>query len=244
MKKDSGVFSWSGGKDSSLALYHVLKEDKIDVKVLLANINSTRNRLSMHGVRRELIDAQAKSIGLPLEFVELPNQPSMDEFDILLQNKLGELKKRGIDHAIYGDIFLEDLRKYRVQQLEKVGLGHYFPIWKGNTKELVEEFIELGFKAITVCIKSELLDESFVGRIIDQDFVNELPDSVDPCGENGEFHSFVFDGPVFNHNISFKKGEIVYREYQAPKKKDKACTLSNETDSSKMGFWFCDLKPA
>lgn len=242
MDVNKSVFSWSGGKDSSLALYHVLKNKTHDVDLLLANINSFRNRLSMHGVRRELIEAQARSIGIPLSFVELPAQPTMKEFDQLLGSKLNHLKEQGIEEVIYGDIFLEDLKNYRVNQLKALGLKAHFPIWGRDTTELVNEFIGVGFKAIVVCVKSDFMNESFVGRIIDKSFLADLPENVDPCGENGEFHSFVFDGPIFKNKIAFKIGEKIYKEYKAPKKMDKADTLSKEINSKKMGFWFCDLK--
>ena len=139
-----------------------------------------------------------------------------------------DLKSQGITHSIFGDIFLEDLKKYREERLKEVDLQGVFPIWKQDTLETVHEFINLGFKAITVCVDAQKMDKSFVGRIIDEEFLKELPEGVDPCGENGEFHSFVFDGPIFSQAIKFEIGEKVKREY------NKGAEFENS-------FWFCDL---
>jgi uncharacterized protein (TIGR00290 family) len=153
-----------------------------------------------------------------------------------MKENLRQLKNENYGHAIFGDIFLEDLKNYREQQLATVGLNAVFPIWKRNTVELVHEFIELGFKTILVCIKGDLLPKEFAGRIIDKEFLKDLPKNVDACGENGEFHSFVFDGPVFSKPVKFKKGEIVYKEYAAPKTND--CFT---TPQPSVGFYFQDL---
>ena len=235
------IFNWSGGKDSSLALYEMLKNPEYSIDGLLTNVNSALNRISMHGVRLELIQAQVDGIGIPLSTLNLPEQPGMEHFNRITSNKLAELKEKGFSHAVYGDIFLEDLKKYREQELKKAGFQPVFPLWQRDTTELVHEFIDAGFKAIVVCIKSDLLDKSFCGRILDHNFIYDLPDNVDPCGENGEFHTFVFDGPVFRSPISFIKGEVVFKEYKAPKRSD---SHSKKTNPEKMGFWFCDLLPA
>lgn len=195
----------------------------------------------MHGVRVELIQAQAESIGIPLQTINLPLEPGMDEFDKITINKMGELKSEGFTHSAFGDIFLEDLKQYRQDLMQRAGFNSVFPIWQRDTKKLVYEFIEAGFKAIVVCIKSELLDKSFCGRILDHDFISDLPDNVDPCGENGEFHTFVFDGALFTTPIPFIKGDLVFKEYKAPQK---AGSHSEETNPEKLGFWFCDLLPA
>jgi len=184
----------------------------------------------MHGVSRVLLEQQAQSIGLPLTTVELPEEASMEIYEPIIERKVTELKQEGYSTAAFGDIFLEDLRTYREEQLDKVKMNASFPLWKRDTKELLKEFLDLGFKTIVVCIKSDLLDQSFVGRTIDDSFIEDLPDNVDPCGENGEFHTFCYDGPIFKNPIQFKLGETVYKSYQSPDKED--------TD---MGFWFCDL---
>lgn len=230
-------FNWSGGKDSALALYHAQKSEVYQVEKLLTNINGKHHRISMHGVREELLVQQAESIGVPLQKIILPEEPSMQEYEQEMKDNLLTLKKENFTHAIFGDIFLEDLKAYREKQLATIGLTAAFPIWKRNTVELIHEFIDLGFKTILVCIKADLLPKEFAGRIIDREFLKDLPKNVDACGENGEFHTFVFDGPIFSKPISFTKGEIVYKEYVAPK------TDENLTTSSSFGFYFQDLIP-
>lgn len=229
-------FNWSGGKDSALALYQAQKNGKYSVERLLTNINGKTRRVSMHGVREELLEQQAESIGLPLQKIILPEEPSMPEYEQQMKENLLALKKENFTHAIFGDIFLEDLKTYREQQLALLGLTAVFPIWKRDSVDLIHEFLDLGFKTIVVCIKAGLLPKEFVGRIIDKDFLKDLPKNVDACGENGEFHSFVFEGPVFSKSVNFIKGEIVYKEYTAPN------TNENLTATqSFLGFYFQDL---
>jgi uncharacterized protein (TIGR00290 family) len=243
MKSHKTVFHWSGGKDSSIALYEVLKGNKFLVDTLLTTVNKKHDRVSMHGVRRKLIEKQAESIGLPFTTLDLPEQPGMDEYDQLMTEKMQKLKQQGISHATFGDIFLEDLKIYREKQMKKAGLEPHFPIWKKETRRLIKQFIDDGFKAVVVCAKSEKLDRSFAGRRIDYNFLNDLPEDVDPCGENGEFHTFVYDGPIFSSSIAFKKGELIYREYDAPKPDEQNDGHPVKNNLQKMGFWFCDLIP-
>jgi uncharacterized protein (TIGR00290 family) len=232
-------FNWSGGKDSALALYHVLRSKAVDVELLLTTINAQVNRISMHGVRAELLYKQAESIDIPIREIRLPETVSMDEYNRLMHESVNALVAEKFQHTIFGDIFLEDLRKYREQQLAPFGLQVHFPLWQRNTKELLNEFLDVGFKAIVVCVKASLLDQSFAGRIIDKEFIKDLPSSVDPCGENGEFHTFVFDGPIFKSSVKFSIGEKVYKEYQTPKNSDDNCYSPNQ--DPQMGFWYCDL---
>jgi len=229
-------FNWSGGKDSSLALWKIIQEKKFSVDYLLTSVNSFHNRISMHGVRRELLEAQAKALNIPLITIELPEQSSMNEYETAMMQKLTWFKEQGIHHSIFGDIFLEDLKKYREEKLAMAGFKCVFPIWKKDTKELIAEFISTGFKAIVVCINAKFLEKSFCGRIIDKNFCDDLPASIDVCGENGEFHTFVYDGPIFNKPVRFKKGEIVYKEYLAPN--DQGGPMISEKN---YGFYFCDL---
>jgi uncharacterized protein (TIGR00290 family) len=232
--------NWSGGKDSALCLYKALEAKQFNISHLLTSMNTAHNRISMHGVRRALLDAQAKAIGIPLTTLELPEQPNMSVYEEAMMQKVNELKHSGCTHAIFGDIFLEDLKKYREKKLGEVGVDCVFPLWKKDSKDLVKEFIYQGFKSIVVCINEKYLDKSFCGRIIDESFLNDLPGHVDPCGENGEFHSFVFEAPVFKDPIMFVKGDIVYKKYTAPKNADDDIP-SNAPD---YGFYFCDLMPA
>ncbi|MBN9379508.1 MAG: diphthine--ammonia ligase [Chitinophagaceae bacterium] len=219
--------NWSGGKDSSLTLHRVLEDPAYKVDSLLTSVNAAYHRVSMHGVRRRLLEAQAASIGLPLQTIELPEQPGMDEYEEAMREKVCSLKERGCTHAIFGDIFLEDLRRYREEKLESMGVTCIFPLWKNPSRALMQEFLEKGFKAIIVCVNTRWLDKSFCGRIIDEAFLEDLPADVDPCGENGEYHSFVFEGPIFKYPIPFEKGEIVSKEYKGPE--------------GPVKFYFCDL---
>lgn len=236
---NKAVFNWSSGKDSALALHRVLKEEKYEVCCLLTSINETYQRVSMHGVRIELLEEQAKSLGIRLELLKIPESPSMQDYEDLLSSTLSSLKKLGISHSIFGDIFLEDLRAYREQKLTKMGFEAVFPLWKNNSMELIEEFIQFGFRAIVVCVDERYLDKSFVGRLFDLDFIRDLPKEVDVCGENGEFHTFIFDGPIFKFPVLFELAEVVYRKYERPKEEDVGSTSSSDVFDT--GFWYCDL---
>ncbi len=240
MKRKKAIFNWSGGKDSSLALYHILKDSHYEVGGLMTTVNAEYNRISMHGVRSELLHAQGEAIGIPIKEVRLPEMPSMSVYDNTMKKVLSELKQEGTTHSIFGDIFLEDLKKYREDRLKEVGLTAYFPLWKRDTTELIHEFLELGFKTVVACVKSEVLDQEFAGRVIDKEFLNDLPSQVDPCGEKGEFHTFVFDGPLFKHPIKYTLGETIYKEYKAPKDKTDSGYSITPADNP-MGFYFCDL---
>lgn len=235
------LFNWSGGKDSTLALYHILQEGKYSIQSLLTTVSEEFKRISMHGVRQELLLAQAESIGLPLRQIELPENLGMQEYDTIMLKEMNAWKAKGVEYSIFGDIFLDDLKKYREEKLQDAGLKACFPLWKRNTKEILKEFIDLGFKTIVVCVKSDLLSKDFAGRIIDHDFINDLPDNVDPCGENGEFHTFVFDGPIFKQAIPFSIGEKVFRSYSLKSDSKEECF--KDQAEKELGFWFCDLLP-
>jgi uncharacterized protein (TIGR00290 family) len=238
---NKAYMNWSGGKDSSLCLHYIQQDKKYSVDCLLTSVNSAHDRISMHGVRRELLQAQATSIGLPLQTIELPEQPGMQEYEAAMMDKVSALKQQGYSHAVFGDIFLEDLKVYREQKLQQLDISCVFPLWKISTVQLMSEFLNLGFKAIIVCVNEQYLDKSFCGRLIDASFVRDLPANVDVCGENGEFHSYVFDGPIFNNPINFTKGEIVHRKYEAPKTNSDTCNPMDK--ASDYGFYFCDLLP-
>ncbi len=245
--KEKIIFNWSGGKDSAFGLYKMLQTQQYDIMCLLTSISEQYQRISMHGVRVDVLEAQAESIGLPLIKMQIPEMPTMEVYEKVMTTTLTDLKTKGATASAFGDIFLEDLRKYREAKLSELNLKGVFPLWKIPTDKLIREFIHLGFKTITTCVSERYLDKSFAGRIIDDDFLRDLPDNVDPCGENGEFHTFVFDGPIFNNPIPFDKGEIVYRKYTPAKQKDESTYDCNTTDKDNMdnpfdkGFWYCDL---
>lgn len=206
------IMCFSGGKDSAMTLYELQRQSQYNVVALLTTVTDNYDRISMHGVRRSLLHQQAESIGIPLEEVSISPGANNAEYEAKMGAAFSRYRKQGIRKVAFGDIFLENLKQYREDRLGQLDLECLFPIWKRETGELVETFIDLGFQAITSCIDPRHLDESFVGRTIDADFVAALPESVDPCGENGEFHSFVCDGPIFEFPIPVKTGEIVCRD--------------------------------
>ncbi|GGZ31229.1 hypothetical protein GCM10007049_25300 [Echinicola pacifica] len=232
------VFNWSGGKDSALALYYCLQDPTIEISSLLTTVSQQYERISMHGVRVSLLEEQARQLGLPLKKIMVPENPDMSTYNELMQQNLLALKSQGVQASIFGDIFLEDLKAYREQKLAEVNLKGLFPLWGKKTDLLIREFLELGFKTIVVCGKSPDLPEEFVGRTIDRDFLADLPKHIDPCGENGEFHTFVYDGPIFKSPIDFTLGEKVLRSYPAPKSEDSCHT---ELPAQDIGFYFQDL---
>lgn len=230
MTKPIAVMNWSGGKDSALALGRVLAAGELDVRYLLTTVNTQWQRVSMHGVRRELLRAQADAIGIELIEVLLPEMPSMEEYEAEMNRTLDMLQQSGVTHSIFGDIFLADLREYREAKLKERQMTAVFPLWQIPTSDLMGEFLAQDFGAVIVCIDAAKLSEDFCGRIINEAFVSDLPDDVDVCGENGEYHSFVFEAPYFKASIKYKTGEKVFREYET-------CTgIGNK-------FWYCDLLP-
>lgn len=234
--KPKALFNWSSGKDSALALYKILQEDEYEVETLLTSINKEFQRISMHGVHVNLLEQQSSLLNIPLTKMELPKEPSMEEYQEIMNRTMAEIQSQGITHSIFGDIFLEDLRQYREKQLNSIGMQAVFPLWKQNTTHLIQEFLKLGFKTIVTCVNGTFLDKSFAGRIIDQQFLDDLPENVDPCGENGEFHTFTFDGPIFKNPVQFEIGETVKKTYPKPKSKP-------EEKEEEYIFWFCDLIP-
>ena len=239
---NKAYLNWSSGKDAAMALYYSLQREDLQVAKLFTTINAEVDRISMHGVRRELLEAQVQQIGIPLITTGLTAATGMEEYNLKMKQATEALKKEGFTHSIFGDIFLEDLKNYREEQLNAVGLEAVFPLWQKDTRHLIYEFIELGFKAIVVCTNSKYLDDSFCGRLIDKSFLKDLPENVDPCGENGEFHSFVFDGPIFDAPVKFKIGEKINRSYK-PADKDEDNCFQDDTESWDTEFCFCDLIP-
>ena len=202
--------SWSGGKDAAMALQSLGRDD---VDWLLTTVSRPFDRITMHGVRRSLLEAQARSIGLPVAVVELPRDPSNGRYDAAMLAALAELKGAAERPRLaFGDIFLEDVRGYREELLGPTDFVAEFPLWGRDTAVLADELVADGFEAIVVCVDTEQLDPAFLGRSLDTAFFTDLPRGVDPCGENGEFHTFVYDGPVFSTPVSFRRGRIEERE--------------------------------
>ena len=206
------LFCWSGGKDSAMALHALLQRSDVRVAALLTTVTETYDRISMHGVRRDLLVQQAESIGLPLHEVRIPPQCVNPIYEARMEEALRVHYAEGVRSVAFGDIFLEDLRAYREKNLARIGMTALFPIWKRDTRELIREFHENGFRAIAACVDPKVLDRNFAGRELDDTFFRDLPVGVDPCGENGEFHTFVFDGPIFRNAIPVRVGEIVERD--------------------------------
>lgn len=217
------LLGWSGGKDSTLALYEVLQDGGYEVAALLTTITEDYDRVSMHGVRRELIERQAESVGLPLEKVFLSKSSSNEEYEERMSRVLQRFKDGGVEAVVFGDLFLEDVRRYREENLARIGMRGVFPLWGQDTKELAVRFIELGFQAVLSCVDTQAIDGAFAGRRFDRLLLADLPASADPCGEKGEFHSFVFDGPIFSRRVFHTPGEVVLRDGR---------------------FSYCDLLPA
>jgi len=206
------LLTWSGGKDSALALYELRKNFNYEITALLTTVTIGYERVSMHGVQRTLLEEQAAAVDLPLETVYLNKKSSNEEYESCMAKKLTEYKLKEVRDVAFGDIFLEDVRKYREDNLARLEMSAVFPLWRRNTRLLAGKFVELGFKAIITCVDTEQLDGQFAGRLFDTEFLAELPTGVDPCGENGEFHSFVFDGPIFTKQVGFEKGEAVLKD--------------------------------
>jgi uncharacterized protein (TIGR00290 family) len=234
--KEKVLFCWSGGKDSAMALDIVLKSERYEVVALLTTLNEQFKRISMHGVREALLERQAAAIGLPLLKVYV-SEGTNAEYEKVMEALLLKQKALGVTKVIFGDIFLEDLRTYRENNLSKVGLTAEFPLWKKNTSELIRYFFSEGFKTITCCVNDAYLKEAHVGAEINEQFIKELPVNVDPCGENGEYHTFCYDGPIFKTPVNFTTGEKIYRALEIKTDGRDVCTSNSVT----RGFWYCEL---
>jgi uncharacterized protein (TIGR00290 family) len=216
------VLSWSGGKDSAMAAYHLLASQRYEIAALMTTVTEEFDRISMHGVRRELLERQARSLGIPLSAVMIPKDCSNEIYETRLRESLELFKAQGIAKVAFGDLFLEDIKRYRDERLAQAGMTGIYPLWLRDTEELVRTFIGLGFKGIIACVDTNVLDAAFAGREIDHDLLRDLPESADPCGENGEYHSFVYAGPIFREEIACRTGE---RSMRTPR------------------FNFCDILP-
>jgi uncharacterized protein (TIGR00290 family) len=203
--------SWSSGKDSALALA-TAREAGLEVTRLLVTFNADANRVAMHAVRRQLVDAQADRLGIPLFSVELPHPCTNEDYEARMVAALSEAREAGIEEIVFGDLFLEDVRAYRVASMAGTGIRPTFPLWGRPTGALAKEMLDGGVRAVVTCVDTDQLDASFVGRTFDASFLADLPAGVDPCGERGEFHTFVWDAPTFSSPIDIAVGEVVERE--------------------------------
>jgi len=216
------IVSWSSGKDSAMALHEIQKTGEYEIVALLTTLTRDYDRISMHGVRRVLLERQADLLDIYLEKVLISKGTSNEEYEAIIEETLRKYVDMGVSTVAFGDIFLESLRQHREDNLAKIGMDAIFPLWERDTTQLAHEFVDAGFKAITTCVDTKVLDGKFVGRTFDEQFLAELPAEVDPCGENGEFHSFVYDGPIFREQLVCTKGEAVLRDNR---------------------FYFCDVIP-
>jgi uncharacterized protein (TIGR00290 family) len=215
------LLSWSGGKDSCLALWELQRDTELRVEALLTTVTRDYARISMHGVRCALLQRQAEALGLPLHQVQISTGASNADYEAEMGRAYSHYRGLEVDRVAFGDLFLEDIRAYRQRLLAEHCMTGLYPLWGRDTRQLIHEFIRLSFRTVVVCVDPAKLDPRFAGRIIDEQFLEELPKGVDPCGENGEFHTFVFDGPLFSEPVQFSLGEIVHRD----------------------SFWYCDLLP-
>lgn len=235
MKKQKVSFSWSSGKDSALALYKLLQSDRYEVVSLHTSFDKELRRVGMHGIPETLVEQQAASIGLPLEKLYLQKGTSHESYEKMIKEFCLEQKDKGIEVFGYGDIFLEDLKEYREKQLGSVGMEAVFPLWEIPTAEVIEQFLALGFNTMLCCLNAALLPRELLGRPFSE-VKNEIASRVDPCGENGEFHSFVYEGPIFKTPLQFELGRQLLKTYQYKKEED------GETVDVKSEYWFQEIK--
>lgn len=206
------IVSWSSGKDSAMALHEIQKNEEYEIVAILTTLTKDYDRISMHGVQRVLLEKQADLLGIYLEKALISKDTSNEEYEAIMEGVMRKYLDKGVSAVVFGDIFLESLRQHREDNLAKIGMKGIFPLWKRDTTELAHEFIDAGFKAIITCVDTKALDGKFAGRTFDEEFLADLPPEVDPCGENGEFHSFAYAGPIFREELLCSKGETVLRD--------------------------------
>ncbi|MGQ0550659.1 MAG: hypothetical protein ACT4PY_13430 [Armatimonadota bacterium] len=205
------LLSWSGGKDSCMTLVELGRQG-IDVAALMTTVTEDYDRVSMHGVRRTLAEHQAAALGLPLHIVYIPSSSTNRDYEARMEEAFEIHRRQGVTVVAFGDLFLADIRKYREDWFSRIDMEALFPIWHRDTSKLAKTFIDLGYRAVVTCVDGRVLSPAFAGRIVDHEFLRDLPPTVDPCGENGEFHTFVFGGPCFHHEVGFRVGDVVQRE--------------------------------
>lgn len=235
--KEKITISWSGGKDCTLALHEISNSQQFTVHSLHTSFNEDTKRVGLHGVRQKLIEAQAHSLGITLDKILIPSAKNHDAYEAVMSKYYQSLASKGIRKVVFGDIFLEDLKTYREKMLAAHSLEGIFPLWKIESRQVAERFIQSGFKAIICSADSKYFDEKDLGRDYDLNFVNSLPGEVDPCGENGEFHTFVYDGPIFKSRVPFQRKQVEAKEYNY------TVTLPDgQSENRNSKFWFQELE--
>lgn len=234
MSKIKAVLNWSGGKDSAHALYKILKDGKYEIVSLLTTINRSTHLSTMHNIPLELLQAQSERIGIPLKIVELKPKGTMDDYSGAMKDAAEEFKAQGVTCFIFGDIFLHDVRYYREQQLSPLGITVVEPLWDKTSEKVMEDFLETGLKTIIVTTMSDGLGKTYIGKLINSELINKLPDHMDPNGENGEYHTFCFDGPIYSSPVPFEMG--------LPYAKSFDIGLDDGTVKT-YTYFFVDLKP-
>jgi uncharacterized protein (TIGR00290 family) len=206
------MLSWSSGKDSAWALQLMRSDPDMELAGLFTTVNREFDRVAMHAVRRTLLDAQAASIGLPLDAIPIPYPCPNEVYEAAMAAFVGQAKRRGVTHFAFGDLFLEDIRRYREEKLAGTGIEPLFPLWKLPTRALAQEMVERGLRAYLTCVDPKQAPREWAGRLFDGAFVDAVPEGIDPCGERGEFHTFVCDGPMFRSPVDVVVGEIIERD--------------------------------
>lgn len=233
MDKIKAVFNWSGGKDSAHALWKIIQAGEYEVVALLTTVNRDTHRSTMHGIPLFLLEKQAESIGFPLYIVDLTPQGGMEDYSSAMENVVKHFKKEGVTHFIFGDIFLRDVRVYREQQLSPYGIEVVEPLWGKMSKEIMDDFLSSGLKTVVVTTMADGLGEAAIGKLIDRCFVDSLPEYIDPNGENGEYHTFCYDGPIYRWPVPFRLGRPFSESYDI---------RMEDGSIRKFTYWFADLE--
>ena len=235
MEKIKAVFNWSGGKDSAHALWRAIRSGRYEIVALLTTVNRDTHRSTMHGIPMPLLEAQAESIGIPLQVVDLTPKGNMEDYAEAMSRAVEEFKARGVTHFIFGDIFLHDVRKYREQQLAPHGIEVVEPLWGQSSEEVMRDYLATGLKTVVVTTMADGLGAGAIGQVIDAGFVASLPAGTDPNGENGEYHTFCHDGPIFRSPVSFRLGEPFSESYDI---------RLDDGGTKTYTYWFADLREA
>ncbi len=235
MEKIKAVFNWSGGKDSAHALWRAVRSGRYEIIALLTTVNRDTHRSTMHGIPMPLLEAQAESIGIPLQVVDLTPKGNMEDYAEAMSRAVEQFKARGVTHFIFGDIFLHDVRKYREQQLAPHGIEVVEPLWGQSSEEVMRDYLATGLKTVVVTTMTDGLGAGAIGQVIDAGFVASLPAGTDPNGENGEYHTFCYDGPTFRSPVPFRLGEPFSESYDI---------RLDDGGTKTYTYWFADLRKA